>query len=325
MEIVTRICTFCQIELELNKFHKDKSLLTGYRTKCKSCTKLTKELKIQILKLSQFQKEELLLKLYLQNITNKSLIELFKITFDDIKIILQKFDVLKCSQCNIIKSWDAFYDCNPTGLFGKQRICKLCDKKHRMGNEYYNEILSYNNIIKTFNSIEQKISYLYKLYFEFKFNYQKCSIIFECDIKYIIEEIKKTELKVCCKCKEIRIREDFPNHIGLGDEISYKCKICHGEYYQQNRANIQLHLRMNKMRRLLSIPKWADTKKIQEIYNECSRISKVTGVLHHVDHIIPLIHDKICGLHVHQNLQILTASENCSKRNKFDIDLYNNL
>lgn len=59
-----------------------------------------------------------------------------------------------------------------------------------------------------------------------------------------------------------------------------------------------------------AIPKWANLKKIQEIYENCPK-----G--HHVDHIVPIRGKNVCGLHVEYNLQYLTAEENCRKNNKF--------
>ena len=66
-----------------------------------------------------------------------------------------------------------------------------------------------------------------------------------------------------------------------------------------------------------AIASWADHNKIKEIYKECARLTKKTGVKHQVDHIYPLQNKYMCGLHVENNLQILSAAENASKSNKF--------
>ena len=59
-----------------------------------------------------------------------------------------------------------------------------------------------------------------------------------------------------------------------------------------------------------AFPKWADRKAMAAIYKNCP-----SG--YHVDHIVPLVSDAVCGLHVEFNLQYLTASENFSKGNRF--------
>lgn len=58
-------------------------------------------------------------------------------------------------------------------------------------------------------------------------------------------------------------------------------------------------------------PAWADLNAIREFYRKCP-----AG--YHVDHIVPLTHPLVCGLHVLENLQYLPASENCSKKNRFN-------
>ena len=58
---------------------------------------------------------------------------------------------------------------------------------------------------------------------------------------------------------------------------------------------------------------------MSEIYSQASELSRLTGVKHEVDHIIPLIHNKVCGLHNISNLQILTQTENRKKSNRLMI------
>lgn len=61
---------------------------------------------------------------------------------------------------------------------------------------------------------------------------------------------------------------------------------------------------------------WADLETIKIFYDEAKRLSKKTGILHEVDHIYPLQSKYMCGLHVENNLQILTKAENSSKNNR---------
>lgn len=66
-------------------------------------------------------------------------------------------------------------------------------------------------------------------------------------------------------------------------------------------------------------PSWADLDKIKLFYLEAERLTKATGIPHEVDHIIPLQGKLVSGLHVHNNLQVITRSENRSKQNKVNL------
>lgn len=61
----------------------------------------------------------------------------------------------------------------------------------------------------------------------------------------------------------------------------------------------------------------ADRKIIKELYEQCALLTRTTGIKHEVDHIVPLNGVNVSGLHIPRNLQIIKASDNRSKSNKF--------
>jgi hypothetical protein len=72
--------------------------------------------------------------------------------------------------------------------------------------------------------------------------------------------------------------------------------------------------------KLKATPLWVDEEHkwlIDEVYHLAKIRSESTGIVWHVDHIVPLKGKTVCGLHVIENLQILPATENISKGNKF--------
>lgn len=58
--------------------------------------------------------------------------------------------------------------------------------------------------------------------------------------------------------------------------------------------------------------------EIKKIYSKCKELQKNCAEKLVVDHIIPLQHPDVCGLHVPWNLQIISESENLCKKNSFD-------
>lgn len=58
---------------------------------------------------------------------------------------------------------------------------------------------------------------------------------------------------------------------------------------------------------------WADVTKIRAIYREAKRLTRETGELHVVDHIVPLDGKIVCGLHWHENMRVLHWRTNAIK------------
>ena len=80
-----------------------------------------------------------------------------------------------------------------------------------------------------------------------------------------------------------------------------------------------------RARKHKAIPKWVEAEFEQlfilEIYDLAQRRSKTLGIDFHIDHIVPLKSDLVCGLHCKDNLQILSGKENSAKRNRYWPDM----
>lgn len=72
--------------------------------------------------------------------------------------------------------------------------------------------------------------------------------------------------------------------------------------------------RRSKLRQ--ATPSWASCALILGFYEEAAIMSQTTGIVHHVDHIVPLTSKYVCGLHCEANLRVLPGAENISKSNR---------
>lgn len=144
-------------------------------------------------------------------------------------------------------------------------------------------------------------------------------------IKNSNPELKKKQKEASLKSKEkinARARERYQSNkqfeklrshgkwINNKEAIIARNKDWESRNYEKALSIYKSRNAVRKHRIKEQCPKWADKAKIREIYFNCPK-----G--HHVDHILPLKGKNVCGFHVENNLQYLTASENCKKHNKF--------
>lgn len=173
-------------------------------------------------------------------------------------------------------------------------------------------------------------------------------------------------MKICTKCQLQKPLSDYYANAESLDGKMWHCKICDKAYaknynagwyirnleyqkaksrswysknkawvirriylYNKSKPHISAEAEMRRRaRKRLATPKWADISKMQEVYRQSAEITKLTGISHNVDHIVPLQgksrHGGVCGLHCHFNLQVLTGIENSKKNNIIWPDMWDN-
>ena len=103
------------------------------------------------------------------------------------------------------------------------------------------------------------------------------------------------------------------NNAKRGAENPEKAKARTAKWYAENPEKARANNAKRRARKLRATPAWADTSAIAALYAACP-----SG--YHVDHVVPLKGKKVCGLHVHNNLQYLTAGENMRKGAKHPVE-----
>lgn len=87
--------------------------------------------------------------------------------------------------------------------------------------------------------------------------------------------------------------------------------------YERRYAKLAIKWAARRMWCSQATPAWADMEKIEGIYRQAGRMRKA-GFDVHVDHIVPLRGEQVCGLHVHNNLRIIPATDNLVKGNRLE-------
>ncbi len=108
-------------------------------------------------------------------------------------------------------------------------------------------------------------------------------------------------------------------------------------YYQDNKLTIEKHKELwrkenpEKIRAISAkrraaiakaVPSWFsefDEFVIQEAYYLTRQRNKETGIDWQVDHMIPILSRKCCGLHCADNIQVIPAAMNLAKQNRMHL------
>ena len=126
--------------------------------------------------------------------------------------------------------------------------------------------------------------------------------------------------KSCSKIKDQKYRERRRKHIALWRKDNpEKVKEMQKGRYAKNPTKGKIEASLRHKRAKQALPKWANKNYIKLFYQIAQEESEKVGYKVTVDHIVPLRHPLVCGLHNEFNLQFLSASENSRKRNKFEI------
>lgn len=116
-----------------------------------------------------------------------------------------------------------------------------------------------------------------------------------------------------------RVKEKRAYDIAYRAANKEKLKDRYLRYYPANKPSFCARVVKRNAQKLRAMLKWANEFFIEEAYDLAARRSALKTGGHskwHVDHIVPLQSKFVCGLHVHNNLQVIPAAENLSKGNR---------
>lgn len=142
-------------------------------------------------------------------------------------------------------------------------------------------------------------------------------------------------MKTCTKCVEYKPLQDYNRDSRASDGRKSHCKSCQSlmdkryksenceyiskmrrQYRQDNMDKIGSAAAYRRAYKAQRTVPWSNKRAITSIYREAQRLTKVTGIQFHVDHIYPLKGKSVSGLHTEDNLQILTCHDNMTKHNR---------
>lgn len=99
------------------------------------------------------------------------------------------------------------------------------------------------------------------------------------------------------------------------DKVRATHRVCSLRYAKKYPEKMRALNAKRSAAKVQAVPAWADKERIAEIYRQGALLGM------EVDHVVPLRSDLVCGLHVWENLQLLSQPLNREKSNKYWPDM----
>jgi hypothetical protein len=127
--------------------------------------------------------------------------------------------------------------------------------------------------------------------------------------------------KISTTAKARKYRWDPVKRAEHKERNSAKIKERDKQWRQGNKPHLAAKAAARRAKQKQATPSWADLDVIETFYESAHNLGMLLGEWYHVDHIVPLTSDIVCGLHTQANLQVLLGTENLSKLNRWWPDM----
>jgi hypothetical protein len=195
--------------------------------------------------------------------------------------------MLVCNKCNLELEDENFYKKRNT----REKSCKFCKEKQR----------------KTRFASNPQIA--------IGLEYQR-KLRFAEDPQALINQ----RVYAAAYYKNNRQKQDLATRLWYKNHPE-KRRESHASWRSRNRSRMNYHQGKRRSAEIQASPNWCDNEwedfRIAEIYHLSELRTNLSNFKYQVDHIVPLQSNLVCGLHCADNLQILEASANISKGNRY--------
>ena len=127
--------------------------------------------------------------------------------------------------------------------------------------------------------------------------------------------------EVCKKWKDANPESVKKNNKKWHEDNKERAAAKERKWRAANPAKVTMKAGRRRASRLLATPLWANEFIISEAYELAQMRTKVTGIVWHVDHVVPLTSKLVCGLHCEHNIRVIPGSENIAKNNRYWPDM----